>query len=154
MDIGLLYWAVVGMIVLGRAVSVGVCMLVSGFVVGISAVGWCMYLLRQYKQNSTNKILKERMTFMVDYGKVRSTVKPEEKVVDDYSVWVNSDIEKIEVTTSVSDEENETHTEYEFNQVQYSKDEYIKLIDAKNAKLESTITDTQMALCEVYELMG
>ena len=30
---------------------------------------------------------------MVDYGKVRSTVKPEEKVVDDYSVWVNSDIE-------------------------------------------------------------
>ena len=91
---------------------------------------------------------------MVDYGRIRSTVKPEEKVVDDYSVWVNSDIEKIEVTTPVSDEENETHTEYEFNQVQYSKDEYIKMIDEKNAKLESTITDTQMALCEVYELMG
>lgn len=90
---------------------------------------------------------------MVDYGIVRSTVKPEEKVVDDYSVWVNSNIEKIEVTTPVSDEENETHTEYKFNQVQYSKDEYIKMIDEKNAKLESTITDTQMALCDVYELM-
>ena len=86
---------------------------------------------------------------MVDYGRIRSTVKPEEKVVDDYSVWINSDIQEVEVTY-----EGDTHTEYEFHQVQYSKDEYIKMIDEKNAKLESTITDTQMALCEVYELMG
>jgi hypothetical protein len=82
-------------------------------------------------------------------GKVRSTVKPEEKVVDDYSVWINSDIQEIEVT-----HEGDTHTEYEFNQVQHTKDEYIRMIDEKNAKLESTITDTQMALCEVYESMG
>lgn len=85
---------------------------------------------------------------MVDYGKVRSTVKPEEKVVDDYSVWINSDIQEVEVT-----HEGDTHTEYEFNQVQHTKDEYIRMIDEKNAKLENTITDTQMALCDVYELM-
>ena len=29
---------------------------------------------------------------MVDYGITRSAVKPEEKVVDEYSVWVNTDI--------------------------------------------------------------
>lgn len=85
---------------------------------------------------------------MVDYGRIRSTVKPEEKVVDDYSVWINTSIEEVEVT-----HEGETHTEYEFNQVQYSKDEYIRLIEEKNNELENTITDTQMALCDVYELM-
>ena len=91
---------------------------------------------------------------MVDYGKIRSTVKPEEKVVDDYSVWVNSDIKEIEVANFISDDETETHTEFEFNQVQYTKDEYIKLIDEKNTKLENTITDTQIGLCEVYEMLS
>lgn len=47
----------------------------------------------------------------------------------------------------------DVHTEYEFNQVQYSKDEYIKMIDDKNAQLESQVTDTQMALVEVYEMV-
>lgn len=85
---------------------------------------------------------------MIDYGKVRSTVKPEAKVVDEFSVWINSDIQEIEVA-----HEDETHTEYEFNQTQYSKDEYIKIIDERNESLESNLTDTQIALCEVYEML-
>lgn len=83
---------------------------------------------------------------MVDYGAVRSTVKPDEVEIDEYSVWVNSDIKEIDVQS-----EDESHTEYEFNQVRYTKDEYIKLIDERNTTLESQLTDTQLALCEIYE---
>lgn len=85
---------------------------------------------------------------MIDYGKVRSTVKPDEVEIDEYSVWVNSDIKEIDVQL-----EDEIHTEYEFNQIRYTKDEYIKLIDERNTTLESQLTDTQLALCEIYEGM-
>lgn len=85
---------------------------------------------------------------MIDYGRIRSTDAPEEKVIDEYSVWINTDIQKVEV-----EHDGDVHTEYEFNQVQYSKDEYIKMIDDKNAQLESQVTDTQMALVEVYEMV-
>lgn len=85
---------------------------------------------------------------MIDYGRIRSTVRPEEKAVDEYSVWINTDIQEVEVTM-----EGNTHTEYEFNQIQYSKDEYIQMIDKRNDELEKNITDTQIALCDVYEMM-
>lgn len=85
---------------------------------------------------------------MIDYGKVRSTVKPDAVEIDEYSVWVNSDIKEIDVQS-----EDEIHTEYEYNQVRYTKDEYIKLIDERNTTLESQLTDTQLALCEIYEGM-
>lgn len=83
---------------------------------------------------------------MIDYGAVRSTVKPDAVEIDEYSVWVNSNITEIVVQS-----EDESHTEYEFNQVRYTKDEYIKLIDERNTTLESQLTDTQLALCEIYE---
>lgn len=85
---------------------------------------------------------------MIDYGRIRSTVAPEEKVIDEYSVWINTDIQEVEV-----EHDSDVHTEYEFNQVQYSKDEYIKMIDDKNAQLENQVTDTQVALVEVYEMV-
>lgn len=85
---------------------------------------------------------------MIDYGTVRSTVKPDKVEIDEYSVWVNSNIKEIEVQS-----EDESHTEYEFNQVRYTKDEYIKLINERNTTLESQLTDTQLALCEIYEGM-
>ena len=64
---------------------------------------------------------------MVDYGRIRSTVRPEEIVVDDYSVWVNTDVQEVTVT-----HEGNTHTEYEYHQVQHTKDEYIKQMIAEN----------------------
>ena len=85
---------------------------------------------------------------MIDYGVVRSTVKPDKIEIDEYSVWLNNDIKEIDVQS-----ENETHIEYEYNQVRYTKDEYIKLIDERNTTLESQLTDTQLALCEIYEGM-
>ena len=78
---------------------------------------------------------------MTDYGIVKSAVRPAEKVVDEYSVWVNTDIA-------------ETADGWEYHMVQYTKDEYIKLMDEKNTELESQLTDAQLALCDVYEMMG
>ena len=85
---------------------------------------------------------------MIDYGTVRSTIKPDEVEIDECSVWVNTDIKEIEVQL-----EDEIHTEYEFHQIRYTKDEYIKLIDERNTTLEAQLTDTQLALCEIYEGM-
>lgn len=86
---------------------------------------------------------------MVDYGKVRSTVEPESIVIDDFSVWRHTNIQAISENVG---EENE-FVGYEFNMVQYDKNEFILQQAAENADLQQQITDTQLALCEVYELM-
>ena len=63
---------------------------------------------------------------MTDYGIVKSAVRPEAKVVDEYSVWVNSDIIK-------------TEEGFEYHMVQYTKDEYIKLMDEANQKAQADL---------------
>jgi hypothetical protein len=87
---------------------------------------------------------------MKDFGKTRSTVMPEEMSIDEFSVWIASDIQAV---TEPSIDEQEGFTGFEYNLVQYDKDEYIKMLDEKNESLESQITDTQLALCEVYEML-
>lgn len=87
---------------------------------------------------------------MKDYGKTRSTVRPDAVVIDDNSVWVHSDI--TEITEQTGDEQE--FVGYEFNMIQYDKDEYILMMAEKNQTLEKQVTDTQIALCEVYELLG
>ncbi len=86
---------------------------------------------------------------MKNFGKVQSTVKPGETEYDAYSVWVNENITEI----TVPDEEAE-HTEYEYTQKQYAKDEYISLLDERNKALAQQLTNTQLALCDVYEMIG
>lgn len=81
---------------------------------------------------------------MIDYERVRSTVRPEPMLFDEYSVWINTEISEIEGE----------QTEYEYRMIRYTKDEYIKLMAEKNAELESQLTDTQLALCDVYEMIG
>lgn len=81
---------------------------------------------------------------MTRYEKVRSTVCPDKISFDEKSVWVTENITALDSEDCVF---------YEFDQTRYTKDEYIKLIDNKNAELEAQVTDTQLALCEVYELM-
>ena len=86
---------------------------------------------------------------MNEYKNVQSAIKPKEIEIDEYSVWVNSDIKEISVT-----DENGSHTEYEFNQIQYTKDEYIRLICEQNKAFENELTDTQLALCDIFEMIG
>jgi|AGTN01.3.fsa_nt_gi hypothetical protein len=87
---------------------------------------------------------------MIDYGKTRSTVEPETLKIDEFSVWVCSNIAP--VTETDPDGEHE-FSGFEFDMVQYDKDEYIRMMDAKTALVEQQLTDTQLALCEVYEML-
>lgn len=82
------------------------------------------------------------MNKMVDYGKQKSTVKPEPMVLDENSVWVYTNIQAVEETVG-----EEVFSGWEYNMVQYTKDEYIRMLDTQ-------LTDTQLALVEVYELIG
>lgn len=79
---------------------------------------------------------------MKRYLKIRSTVCPDPIRFDEKNVWVSEKVREVEVEGGV---------EFEFDQTKYSKDEYIKLIDEKNKELEAQVTDTQLALCEIYE---
>lgn len=88
---------------------------------------------------------------MTWYGKVRSTQQPEPKVIDDFSVWV---AENITPVTEKGTEEQPGFEGYEYDLTQYTKDEYINMIDDKNASLEAEITSTQLALCDVYEMLS
>jgi hypothetical protein len=78
---------------------------------------------------------------MIDYGRQRSTVQPEPMVLDEHSVWIHTNIQAVEETVG-----EEVFNVYEFDMVQYTKDEYI-------SKLDDQLTDTQLALVEVYELI-
>lgn len=89
---------------------------------------------------------------MTDFGRQRSTIKPEEMTIDDYSVWVASDITQVSELPILEQESG--FEGYEYSLKQYSKDEYIQMLSDKNAALEEQVTDTQVALCEVYELLG
>ena len=68
---------------------------------------------------------------MKDYGRVRSCVKPKSVVIDDFSVWQHTDIQ--EVSENVG-EENE-FVGFEYNMIQFTKDEFILQQAAHNAEL-------------------
>lgn len=86
---------------------------------------------------------------MVDYGKVKSTIKPESVVIDDYSVWENTNIEAFSENVGTETEFNG----FEYNMVQYDKNEYILKQAQANAELSDQLTETQLALCDVYEMI-
>lgn len=68
---------------------------------------------------------------MVDYGKVRSTVKPEPIVIDEFSVWQHTNIQAVSENVG---EENE-FVGFEYNMIQFTKDEFILQQAAQNAEL-------------------
>lgn len=86
---------------------------------------------------------------MIDYGLVRSTVRPPELVIDEYSAWLNTNIKEIvETMDGLHD-----FVGFEYYQIQYDKNEFIQLLSNKNKELENQLTDTQIALVELYERM-
>lgn len=87
---------------------------------------------------------------MINYGKVRSTIKPESIVIDEFSVWQHTNIQPISENVG---KENE-FVGFEYEMIQYGKDEFILNRAAENEVLQQQITDTQLALCEVYEMMA
>lgn len=67
---------------------------------------------------------------MVDYGKVRSTVKPDPIVIDEFSVWVHTDIQSVSENVGTENK----FVGYEFNMKQFDKDEYIQAQATANAE--------------------
>ena len=67
---------------------------------------------------------------MIDYGKVRSTVKPDPIVIDEFSVWVHTDIQSVSENVGTENE----FVGYEFNMKQFDKDEYIQAQATANAE--------------------
>ena len=77
---------------------------------------------------------------------VRSSIKPKNIEILKNKVFVSNNITEVEKNF-----DDETYTEYEYELIEYSKDEYIKLLAQKNTELENSLTETQLALCEIYE---
>ena len=71
----------------------------------------------------------------------QSTISPEAVVILADKVKVNTDVQEIEV-----EHEEDKHTEYTYTVTEYSKDEYIQ-------KQADELTDTQLAVTELYEMM-
>ena len=74
-----------------------------------------------------------------------SAEQAKELIIGMDTVYVHSDIEEVEGE----------HGEklFKYHEIQYEKDEYIRLMSEKTTTIERQITDTQLALCEVFELM-
>lgn len=69
-------------------------------------------------------------------------------VVGNTVVYVHTDIKQ------ATDENGDpVDNMYEYYETQYGKNEYIQLISEKNTSLESQLTETQMALAEIYEMI-
>lgn len=88
---------------------------------------------------------------MINHGKVKSTIKPENMVIDEYSVWINENIQEIEVEDEIVSADGQVEkkktTMYEYDVLQYEKNEFIM-------QQSEQILDTQLALCEIYESLG
>lgn len=87
---------------------------------------------------------------MIDYGTQRSTVEPLELELTETKVFVASNITPVNEPDT---DEQPGFIGFEFQLVEYEKDEYIKMIDEKNKSLETQVDNTMIALCEIYETM-
>ena len=88
---------------------------------------------------------------MIDCGYVTgSKEQAVELIVGIDTVYVHDDIQLLKK----EDEQGNPVEVYQYHEVQNDKDEYIKVMSEKNSELENQLTDTQLALCDVYELIG
>lgn len=86
---------------------------------------------------------------MKDVGIVQgSEAQAKDIIISADTVYVHSDIKKVEK------KDEKDPDVWEYHEVQYGKDEYIELIAEKNKTLEKQVTDTQLALTELYEMKG
>ena len=77
---------------------------------------------------------------MKDYGRTRSTIKPNELEVTESKVFVATNITEIQVDDPVNDgEEQTTHTEYEYNLVEYESSEYIELMHTEQQEQDDEL---------------
>lgn len=84
---------------------------------------------------------------MKDVGIVQgSEAQAKDIIISVDTVYVHSDINKVQK------KDEKDPDVWEYHEIQYGKDEYIELIAEKNKSLEKQVTDTQIALTELYEM--
>lgn len=84
---------------------------------------------------------------MKDVGIVYgSAEQAKELIVGMDTVYVHTGIEQVETDND--------DVLFRYHEVQYTKDEHIRVISEQNNELQQKVTDTQLALVEVYELMA
>lgn len=87
---------------------------------------------------------------MKDIGVILcSTAQAKPLIVGKDTVYVHTNIQQIKKDSWG----NPTNNLWSCHEVQYTKDEYIELMAKKNELLETQLTDTQLALTEIYENM-
>lgn len=69
-------------------------------------------------------------------------------VIGKDTVYVHTDIVPVEKDGKIVEDL------FSYTEVQYDKDEYIELMAQQNEQLGNDLTDTQLALCELYESIG
>ena len=83
---------------------------------------------------------------MKDYGITHSDERPLVTDVKENKVFVAENIEEETTFMDTGDGEQVEHHSYKYRLLEYTKDEYIAL-------LQSQLTDTQLAIVELYEEM-
>jgi len=81
---------------------------------------------------------------MINHGRARSTVKPNNIRVDEFHVWVHSNIVPIS-EPGTDGEESGGFEGFEFNMVQYTKDEWIQFVSETLFDVADTVDTTQPA---------
>lgn len=94
------------------------------------------------------------------FNKVQGSKEASKELIVDENniVFVHSNVRKISIDElrtmypdNISDEELAKIDLYEYDEIQYTKDEYIEVLANKNKELNNQIIDTQLALVELYE---
>ncbi|WP_251855342.1 hypothetical protein [Enterococcus italicus] len=69
---------------------------------------------------------------MINHGKVQSTVKPQAIEIDDNSVWIAENVQEVKT---------EEFEGYEYDLTQYTKDEYIQILDERDKMKSDAILE-------------
>lgn len=77
---------------------------------------------------------------------VQSTIEPKSIDFSETQVFIAKNVNYTEVT-----EDHDAY--YSFDLYCYNKNEYIDILKEDNDTLKNQLLDTQMALCEIYELL-
>lgn len=79
---------------------------------------------------------------MISHGKVQSTVKPQSIAIDDNSVWIAEDVQEVNT---------EEFEGYEYDLTQYTKDEYIQLLDERDKMKSDAILELSEMVATLVE---
>ena len=79
---------------------------------------------------------------MIEHGKVQSSIRPNAINIDEYSVWIAENITEITKENDVL---------YEYDLVQYTKDEYILQIAARDDVKSKAIMELSDMMATLME---